>query len=72
MGWFGYNSFFGTDYSSMYDDNFNTYPNTVYIITRGDTQNSIEREAFVAYESKDYKKTIEKLKEIHKQAHPKS
>ena len=61
MGWFGYNSFFGTNYSNMYNDNFNSYPNTVYTITRGDTENTLEREAFVAYESKDYKTAIAKF-----------
>ncbi len=64
MGWFGYNSFLGTDYSNMYNENFSAYPNTVYSITRGDTENTLEREAFVAYESKDYQKTIEKLDAI--------
>ncbi|WP_452227985.1 MULTISPECIES: tetratricopeptide repeat protein [unclassified Lacinutrix] len=68
MGWFGYNSFFGTNYSSLYKDNFSSYPNTVYTITRGDTENTIEREAFVAYESKDYKTTIEKLDAIPTEA----
>jgi len=68
MGWFGYHSFFKTNYSSMYNDNFSVYPNTVYTITRGDTQNSLEREAFVAFESKDYKTTIEKLNAIPAEA----
>ncbi|MBU2939426.1 tetratricopeptide repeat protein [Lacinutrix sp. C3R15] len=64
MGWFGYNSFFKTNYSSIYNDNFSVYPNTVYTITRGDTKNTLEREAFVAFESKEYKTTIEKLNAI--------
>ncbi|WP_452226798.1 tetratricopeptide repeat protein [Lacinutrix cladophorae] len=64
MGWFGYHSFFGTDYTTMYNTNFSAYPNTVYTITRGDTENTLEREAFVAYESKDYKSAIEKLDAI--------
>lgn len=68
MGWFGYNSFLGTNYSGMYDDNFSTYPNTAYTITRGDTENSLEREAFVAYESKDYKTVIEKLNAVPAEA----
>lgn len=68
MGWFGYNSFFGANYSNMYNENFSTYPNTVYSITRGDTENTLEREAFVAYESKDYKTAIEKLDAIPTEA----
>ena len=68
MGWFGYNSFFGTDYTNLYNDNFSAYPNTVYTITRGDTENTLEREAFVAYESKNYKTAIEKLDAIPTEA----
>lgn len=64
LGWFGYQSVFSPSYSNLYQDNFSTYPNTVYTITRGDTYNSLEREAFVAYESKDYKTAIEKLDAI--------
>lgn len=64
LGWFGYNSFFGTNYSNLYADNFNEYPNTVYTITRGDDENTIEREAFVAYETKNYQVAIEKFDAI--------
>ncbi len=64
IGWFGYHSFFCTNYAKLYANNFSTYPNTVYTITRGDENNSLEREAFVAYESKAYKKAIEKFNKI--------
>jgi len=69
VGWFGYNSFFGTNYNSLYDSNFNEYPNTVYTITRGDTDNSLEREAFVAYESKNYQTAIDKFDAIDDKKH---
>lgn len=61
VGWFGYNFFFVTNYNGIYNDNFQEYPNTVYSITRSDTYESLEREAFVAYESSDYKTAIDKL-----------
>ncbi|GGG42512.1 tetratricopeptide repeat protein [Bizionia arctica] len=61
MGWFGYNTFFSTNYNSLYDSNFSEYPNTVYPITRSDDSNSLEREAFVAYETKNYQIAIEKF-----------
>lgn len=64
VGWFGYDSLFGTNYNSMYNDNFSEYPNTVYTITRGDTDNSLERQAFVAYETKEYQLAIEKFDAI--------
>lgn len=62
-GWLGYQSFSGIDYQGMYDENYQTYPNTVYTITRGDTINSVQREAFVAYESGDYQVALDKFSE---------
>lgn len=64
LGWFGYNTMTGTVYTDLYNANFEEYPNTVYSITRGDNQESIERSAFVAYESGDYETAITKLKQI--------
>src|SRR5690606_30965503 len=61
MGWFGYNTFFNTNYGSLYDSNFSEYPNTVYAITRSDDENSLKRKAFVAYETKNYQIAIEKF-----------
>lgn len=59
LGWFGYNSIFSTNYSEIYDSNFQEYPNTVYTITRGDTVESLEREAFSAYESGNYETALQ-------------
>ncbi|MEO8934770.1 MAG: tetratricopeptide repeat protein [Xanthomarina sp.] len=61
VGWFGYNSFFDTNYNTLFDANFSDYPNTVYSITRSDTIKTTEREAFVAYETKNYLTAIEKF-----------
>ena len=61
VGWFGYNTFFGTNYSNLYQDNFTEYPNTVYTITRGDDDETLEREAFVAYETQNFETAIEKF-----------
>ncbi|MCX7547818.1 hypothetical protein OS188_07625 [Xanthomarina sp. F1114] len=68
IGWFGYNTLFNTNYNSLYDTNFSAYPNTVYTITRSDDAKSIEREAFVAYETKNYQIAIEKFDAIPKEA----
>lgn len=68
MGWFGYNTFFNTNYNNLYDNNFSAYPNTVYTITRSDDANSLEREAFVAYETKNYQTAIEKFEAIPAEA----
>ncbi len=58
VGWLGYNTFFRTDYNNLYKSNFEQYPNTVYTITRGDDDESVEREAFVAYETGDFEKAL--------------
>lgn len=57
-GWFGYDAFFGVNTVELYASNYNPYPNTVYPITRSDTLNAIERQAFVAYEAKEYENAI--------------
>lgn len=64
MGWFGYNSIFSTNYDNLYASNFTAYPNTAYTITRGDDTVSAERDAFVAYETKNYEKALEYFNEI--------
>jgi tetratricopeptide (TPR) repeat protein len=58
LGWYGYNALSGTDYEHLYASNFEAYPNTVYSITRSDSDGSLERDAFAAYESKEYEKAI--------------
>ncbi|WP_397363545.1 tetratricopeptide repeat protein [Olleya sp. R77988] len=60
-GWFGYESLFGLNYDNLYDSNYKNYPNTVYTITRSDDANTLERQAFVAYETQDYKLAIDKF-----------
>lgn len=62
--WFGYNTFFGVDYNKLYATNFKEYPNTEFAITRGDSIDSPERKAFVAYEAGDYENAINNFKAI--------
>lgn len=61
VGWFAYNTVYGINYQELHDDNYQNYPNTVYQITRSDTDDSIERQAFLAFESENYKEAIEKF-----------
>ena len=56
LGWIAYITFSGADYDNLYAANFETYPNTVYTITRSDGDQSLEREAFAAYEANDYER----------------
>ena len=64
IGSMAYYGFSGPNYDNLYDNNFQTYPNTVFEIARGESIESLEREAFTAYELKDYKTAIEKFDKI--------
>lgn len=64
LGIFGYNTFFGKEYGDLYNTYFQEYPNTVFEITRGESVESLEREAFTAYELKDYMTAIENFDRI--------
>lgn len=67
LGWFLYNFNSEIDYQELYASNFEEYPNTVYAITRGDeSDNSIERKAFVAYESDDNAQAIVHFNDLKK------
>lgn len=67
LGWLGYNQFSGPDYTGLYNENFQEYPSTVYALTRGDnTDNSLERKAFVAYEAGENVQAIVLFKELIK------
>lgn len=61
VGWYAYQNFSAVDYSNLYAENIDVYPNTVYPITRSDTINSFEREAFVAFETKNYSLAVKKF-----------
>ncbi|MBW1296412.1 tetratricopeptide repeat protein [Aquimarina litoralis] len=60
-GWFGYQYFFGIDYEKLYSANFEIYPNTEYDLERSTEENSLEREAFLAYGKEKYQKAITKF-----------
>ncbi|SHJ95235.1 tetratricopeptide repeat protein [Pseudozobellia thermophila] len=65
LGWLGYNTFSGPDYGGLYDENFQEYPNTVYAITRGETtDDSLERKAFLAYETNDNVRAVSLFTEL--------
>ncbi len=64
LAWMGYNDGSSSKYEDLYAANFLEYPNTVFTITRSDANESLEREAFVAYESGKYTVAIEKFNQI--------
>jgi len=64
LGWFGYNTMFGADYDDLYNSNYEEYPNTVYAVTRGDTPQTMVRDAFAAYELGNYQEAIDKFNKI--------
>lgn len=63
--WFIFNSAIFNSPNDLYASNYEKYPNTAYTITRGDTKdNSLERQAFEAYELNDYDMAIHYFKEL--------
>ncbi|QCX39721.1 tetratricopeptide repeat protein [Aureibaculum algae] len=64
VGWFGYDNFFKVNYNELYSENFQQYPNTSYSITRGDIDNTIERQAFVAYETGNYQTAVDNFEKL--------
>ncbi len=63
LGWFIFNPE-RPDLQELYSSNYDVYPNTVYTITRGDSINTLERRAFVAYESGEFEQAIILLEEL--------
>ncbi|MGI9545151.1 MAG: tetratricopeptide repeat protein, partial [Cyclobacteriaceae bacterium] len=69
FGW--YSGFFsGPDMQGMYVANYQVYPNTEYTIDRNTEENTLERRAFVAYETKDYVEAIPLFLELIGQGVP--
>ncbi len=64
LGWLGYDNYFKVNYENLYSENFRTYPNTAYTITRGDMDDSSERQAFVAYEAGNFQAAIDNFEKI--------
>tara|TARA_R110000868_G_scaffold289544_4_gene549779 strand:+ start:5203 stop:5934 length:732 start_codon:yes stop_codon:yes gene_type:complete len=57
--WLIYTISFTSSPEELYAANYDKYPNTVYAITRGNTEDtSLERKAFEAYEANDILKAI--------------
>ncbi len=69
VGWFGYQNFVSVNYNKLYAENYTTYPNTVFTIERSTSDNSIEYEAFYAYEAKNYELAIKKFNEAPNKEH---
>lgn len=64
LAWMGYQDGASSKYEDLYAANFQEYPNTVFTITRSGSEESMERDAFVAYESEKYTNAIEKFNQI--------
>lgn len=64
LAWVVYLGGSSDQYEELYAANFQEYPNTVFTITRGDTVETVERDAFVAYESKKYDAAIDGFHKI--------
>ncbi len=66
VGWFSYRSLFSVNYDNLFASNYKEYPNTVYVITRGDSVETLERKAFAAYDSGDQVHAINYFKQLQK------
>ena len=64
LAWMGYLDGSSNKYEDLYAANFQEYPNTVFAITRGDAIESVERDAFVAYEGANYQIALENFNKI--------
>jgi len=50
--------------TSLYSENFSSYPNEYVVIERGDVQNSVEKDIFISYAKEDYAAVIEKIEAL--------
>ncbi len=65
LGWY-LSLLLGNNLQNLYEENYELYPNTIYSIDRSDNDNTILRQAFVAYESGEHQKAIELFLELKK------
>lgn len=63
----GYLQFSNPNLNTLYNDNFQVYPNTEVSITRGEDAETVERTAFIAYETGDYEKALQLFMELPEQ-----
>ncbi|RRQ50706.1 hypothetical protein DZC72_09310 [Maribacter algicola] len=64
---FGYLQFSNPNLNTLYDENFQVYPNAEVSITRGEEAESLERKAFIAYETEDYEQALQLFSEMPEQ-----
>lgn len=65
LGFFTWSTFLNTNYDSLYDEYYQTYPNTVLPTVRGEFKEDIKSNAFYAYDSGDYKEAIALFSKIY-------
>lgn len=63
----GYLQFSNPNLNTLYDENFQVYPNTEVSITRGEEAETLERKAFIAYETEDYDQALQLFSEMPEQ-----
>lgn len=65
LGYLGFDNLSGPNYNRLYEENFQNYPNTAYAITRGESdEDTLKREAFVAYETDNTNEAISLFKRL--------
>ena len=64
LSWLGYNNLAGPNYNDLFEENFRSYPNTVFEISRGESVETIERSAFTQYELGNYRDALASFEKI--------
>ena len=65
LGWYFYGVRSTDKMDALYTENYEKYPNTVYSITRGEgVDSSLERRAFIAYETNETRSAIGYFQEL--------
>jgi len=65
VGLFTWKNFSTTNYDTLFDEYYQTYPNTVSPTVRGTTSTDIQSNAFYAYDSGNYQEAIALFSEIY-------
>lgn len=65
LGFFIWTIFLNTNYDSLYNEYYQTYPNTIAPTVRGENNTDLKSDAFYAYDSGDYKEAIVLFSKIY-------
>ena len=65
VGLFTWNSFFNTNFDSLYNEYYQTYPNTIAPTVRGEGVTDLRTKAFLAYDAGKFKTSLELFTKLY-------